>query len=267
MPAHSQQRRRSHQVDFSQQCGMPYGLTPGEIASSQQGSHVKRKKRLSDVPVASLHAAHPPWGLRPAARFPGQQPQEQILIDDSNTSMANSALPNAAALVDSQPLRSHQQHTSGFHQGHNPHEAAMRALKSMIWRLDPQTRMAFKDSLYRISRCANCAQHSYRDEPPASLLLTDVQGSKFCMHGLQEHQCESHRCGLFNPHILCGPCGGQPHVQQDCSEQALMRHALAIADTKGLNSRLIKRIFLLMCRGEEPSSEHNSEGEATCCNI
>ncbi|CAL8470219.1 g9761 [Coccomyxa elongata] len=193
MPAHSQQRRRSHQVDFSHQCGMPpCGLTPGETASFQQGLHVKRKKRLSDVPVASLHAAHSPWGLRPAARFPGQQQQEHILVDDSNASMANSALQNAAALVDLQPLRSHQQHTSGFHQGHNPHEAAMRALKSMIWRLDPHTRMAFKDSLYRISRNTNVRVTGVGSSTPTSSVDHVVANLMYNRIAVSKHQCDTH---------------------------------------------------------------------------
>lgn len=153
MPAPSRQRRQTHRIDLSQQCGMPNcGLPPGETASIQQGLHVKKKKRVSEVPVASLHAAHSPWGLHPAARYPGQQSQAHISIDDSNAAMANSALPKAAILVHLQPLHSRQQHTSGQTQGHKPHEAAMRVLKSMIWNLDPHTRMAFKDSLYRISR-------------------------------------------------------------------------------------------------------------------
>ena len=128
------------------------GLIPGEAASVQQGLRVRRKKRLNDVPVARLHAAHSPWGIRPAARYPRQHQQAHISMDNNNAAMANVAMPNAAASVESQPLHSREQHISGFTQGHNPHEAAMQVLKSMIWRLDPHTRMAFKDSLYRISR-------------------------------------------------------------------------------------------------------------------
>lgn len=134
-----------------------WSATHADLPVHRPSVHVQsgRLKHPCEVPIASSHAAHSqPWSPHRATAFVGQwQPAQKWRCTlAGGSAMGEQAMPSTAKLARVMSVPNPSRETSGPLSCQSPEEAAVRALKSMIWHLGPNTRNSFKDSLYRICR-------------------------------------------------------------------------------------------------------------------
>lgn len=122
-----------------------------EVLIRESVQHIpqhNKRKHPAAVPLASLQAAHSPWGHAAELSRQRLQPESLDCGHANRTAAAGHVLRKMGTTSGVLPSPQASQETSG----RVPEGAPMHVLKRRIWRLDPETRAAFKESLYRISR-------------------------------------------------------------------------------------------------------------------